>query len=64
MKISSESEFALNALKRAAKEARRKAAEKNLLIPVWKDGAIVYENPKEISQPGDAPNDHPQRGQP
>ena len=49
MKISNDSELALNALKRAAKEARKKAAEKNLMIPVWKNGAVAYVNPKDSS---------------
>ena len=33
---------ALRAMERAARIARRQAAEKNLKMPVWRNGAIVY----------------------
>ncbi len=36
---------ALAAMKRAAINARKLAAEKGLKIPVWKDGKTVYEDP-------------------
>jgi len=42
------SKLALNAMCRASKEAHKKAADNNLQIPIWKDGNIVYIEPKEI----------------
>lgn len=41
------SKLALDAMLRASKEAAERAAEKNLKIPVWKDGKIVFLEPKE-----------------
>ena len=41
---------ALRAMERAARIARRQAAEKNLKMPVWKNGAIVFIDPKQESQ--------------
>jgi hypothetical protein len=38
-------EGALEAMKRAAINARKLAAEKGLKIPVWKNGKTVYEDP-------------------
>jgi hypothetical protein len=42
------SKLALNAMCRASKEAQKKAADHNLKIPIWKDGNIVYMEPKQI----------------
>ncbi len=36
------SKFAIEAMHRASKIARKKAAENGLKIPIWKDGKIVY----------------------
>ena len=47
MKEDKEAAEALRAMERAARIARRQAAEKNLKMPVWKNGAIVYIDPKE-----------------
>lgn len=41
-------ELAMDAMHRAAEEAHKKAAEKNLKIPIWKDGRIIYADPKEL----------------
>ncbi|MCH7919109.1 MAG: hypothetical protein IIC50_14120 [Planctomycetes bacterium] len=47
MKEDQETALALRAMERAARIARRQAAEKNLKMPVWKNGAIVFIDPKE-----------------
>ena len=41
------SKFAIDAMFRASKIAQKKAAEKGLKIPVWKDGKIIYLESKE-----------------
>jgi hypothetical protein len=43
----SQSQLALNAMYRASHAAIAKAAEKNLNIPIWKNGKIVFLNAKE-----------------
>jgi len=40
------SKLAINAMYRASKMATKIAAEKNLKMPLWKDGKIVYIDPK------------------
>ena len=45
------SEAALRAMKRAANSARERAAEKNIEIPVWKEGKIVFEVPVKHPDP-------------
>ena len=52
MNLSKEAEQALRAMKRAAIAARRLAAEKNLTLPVWRDGQIVFIEPNEGAQQG------------
>jgi len=42
------SELAIKAMCRASKLAQQKAAKKNLKLPIWKDGAITYVDPKKI----------------
>ena len=42
------SKLAADAMCRAAQEAQRKAAELDLKIPVWKEGKIIYMDPKEM----------------
>ena len=42
------SKLALDAMHRASKEAQKKAADRNLKIPIWRDGKIVYIEPNEI----------------
>ena len=42
------SELAIHALYRASKLAQKKAEEKNLKMPIWKDGKIIYIETKEI----------------
>ena len=37
---------ALNAMYRATKQALEKAANMNLQIPEWKDGKIIFVDPK------------------
>ena len=37
---------ALNAMHRATKQALEKAANMNLEIPEWKDGKIIFVDPK------------------
>jgi hypothetical protein len=39
-------------MERAAVSARKLAAEKNLKLPVWRDGKIVFIEPKEEAQQG------------
>ncbi|MEN8219220.1 MAG: hypothetical protein ABFS56_23235 [Pseudomonadota bacterium] len=41
------SKFAINAMYRASKMAQKKAAERDLKIPIWKDGKIIYLEPKK-----------------
>ena len=36
------SKLAITAMFRTAEMAQKKAAEKNLEIPIWQDGKIVY----------------------
>lgn len=45
-----ESEQALEAMRRAARTARERAAALNMMVPVWKDGRIVHVDPKESAQ--------------
>lgn len=51
MKEDQETALALRAMERAARIARRQAAEKNLKMPIWKNGAIVYIDPRDETQP-------------
>jgi hypothetical protein len=48
MKKISYSELAIDAIYRASKLAQRRAEERNLKIPIWKDGKIIYIESKEI----------------
>ncbi len=41
------SHLALNAMRRASKEAIEKAANLDLKIPEWKEGKIIFVNAKE-----------------
>ncbi|QQO53910.1 MAG: hypothetical protein N838_11615 [Thiohalocapsa sp. PB-PSB1] len=43
----SQSQLALNAMYRASQVAIARAAEKNLNIPIWQNGKIVFINAKE-----------------
>ena len=36
------SKFALDAMYRASKIAQKKATERGLKMPIWKDGKIIY----------------------
>ncbi len=47
MKKKSNSSLALNAMRRASKQAIQKAADLNLKIPVWKNGKILLVEAKE-----------------
>ncbi len=47
MKEDKEAVEALREMERAARIARRQAAEKNIKMPVWRNGEIVYVDPKE-----------------
>ena len=40
------SKLAINAMYRASDIAEKIASENNLKMPLWKDGKIVYINPK------------------
>lgn len=42
------SELAIDAIYRASKLAHQRAAERNLKIPIWKDGKIIYIESKEM----------------
>ena len=42
------SKLATDAMCRASKTAQKRAAELNLKIPVWKDGKILYIEPKDV----------------
>lgn len=42
------SQLAIDALYRASKLAQKKAEERNLKMPIWKDGKIIYMETKEI----------------
>ena len=46
----SDSSMALNAMRRAAKEAIEKAAGLGLKIPVWKNGQIIFVKAEEQLQ--------------
>ena len=52
MSLSKEAEGALRAMKRAVKAAQALAAEKKLMIPVWRDGKVVHLDPNELAQQG------------
>lgn len=47
-KSHSYSSLAIKAMHRASAAAMKKAAEKNLEIPIWEKGAVSYINPKTI----------------
>jgi len=42
------SKLAGDAMFRASKIAQKKAAELNLKLPIWKEGRIVYIDPKKL----------------
>jgi hypothetical protein len=42
------SELAIDAMSRAAKQAQKQAAERNLKMPIWKNGKIIYVESKQI----------------
>ncbi len=44
------SKSVLVALRRTSQLATNQAAEKNLKIPIWKDGKVFFEVPKKSSQ--------------
>ena len=48
MKKESNSYLALKAMRRASKQALERAASKDLKIPIWKDGKIVYERARDM----------------
>jgi hypothetical protein len=50
MKITEDEDLALKGMRRAAVIARERAARFGLQIPVWRDGAIVFVNPKVKEQ--------------
>ena len=50
MTMDAETALALKAMERTAGIARRRAAEKRVKIPVWRDGAVIYVDPNEESQ--------------
>jgi hypothetical protein len=50
MKGESNSQLALNAMHRAAKQAVERAANLDLSIPVWKDGKIIFVKAKDKLQ--------------
>lgn len=52
MKEGSYALLALNAMRRASILAKRKAAEKNLKIPVWQDGKVSYMDPNTSRETG------------
>ena len=52
MKEGSYALLALNAMRRASILAKRKAAEKNLKIPVWQDGEVSYMDPNISPETG------------
>jgi hypothetical protein len=41
------SKLAMNAMNRASKQALEKAASMDLKIPEWKDGKIIFVDPRE-----------------
>jgi len=41
------SKLAMNAMNRASKQALEKAANMDLKIPEWKDGKIIFVDPRE-----------------
>lgn len=51
MKRNEDKDLALRGMRRAALVARERAARYGLQIPVWRDGAIVFVNPKTTAQP-------------
>ena len=52
----SETEDALLAMRRAAEIARKRAVAYNLKLPIWKDGRVVYLDPKKLAQQDDSAN--------
>lgn len=56
MKLNEDNDLALRGMRRAALVARERAARYGLQIPVWRDGAIVFVNPKIKAQPDAALN--------
>lgn len=48
MKKESNADLALKAMRRASKQALERAARKDLKIPIWKDGKIIYESAKNM----------------
>lgn len=58
MKEDQETALALRAMERAARIARRQAAEKNLKMPIWKNGAIVYIDPRDETPSGNQEGSH------
>ena len=54
--MDSETALALRAMERAARIARQRAAEKRVEIPVWRNGAVVFVDPKEGAQQDGAAN--------
>lgn len=53
------STIALKAMERAVVEARKSAAEKGLTVPVWKNGRIIQQDPREDSEQGVPGNSYP-----
>lgn len=51
--------LALQAMQRAAEEAKKKASDKNLKMPLWKNGEIVFIDPKNATHfQGDTHDPH------
>jgi len=56
MKNTENKDLALKGMRRAAVIARERAARFGLQIPVWRDGAVVFVNPKLKAQPDGSAN--------
>jgi hypothetical protein len=56
MKDTEDKDMALRGMRRAAVIARERASRFGLQIPVWRDGAIVFVDPKVGAQPDGGAN--------
>lgn len=56
MKGTEDKDLALKGMRRAAVIARERAARFGLQIPVWREGVIVFVNPKLKAQPDGGAN--------
>lgn len=56
MDRSTETEMALNAMRRAAKQAHKRAASFDLDIPIWEDGKVIFVEAKSLLKDDTTPD--------